>query len=278
MAWGGCLGDCSEQRLLMSRIQLTAKLSDGLFDLVQAGAVQIDGVEANPWLGIDQVRAYRRQLPGCAFYFHHADLASRLAWMPGTGRLLREYIEATQTPWLSFHCALLPPGYVPVAMKLGWFLPPPNPARSVKRLVAGVEKLRDLDLPILLENMPSFPTRKYAFETSVETISEVLALTGADLLLDIAHARVVASVFGLDVHRYLGGLPLEKARQIHVSGPRAKGGVLYDAHEVLAEEDYRVLAWVLARCEPEVVTLEYFRDKQRLREQLVRLKMLVAGA
>jgi hypothetical protein len=236
-------------------IQLTAKLSDGLVELVHSGAVEIDGVEANPWLGVQRVRAYRDQLPDWTFYFHHADLATRLAWMPGTGRLLREYVEATQTPWLSFHCALLPPGYVRIAMKLGWYLPPPDPARAVKRLVAGVEKLRGLDLPLLLENMPSFPTRKYAFETSVETISEILALTGADLLLDIAHARVVASVFGLDVHQYLGDLPLQKVRQIHVSGPRAKGGVLYDAHEVLEEEDYRLLAWVLERSEPEVVGL-----------------------
>ena len=257
-------------------VQLTAKLSDGLVELVQSGAVEIDAVEANPWLDVEQVRAYRRQLPGLTVLFHHADLATRLAWMPGTGRLLREYIESTQTPWLSFHCALLPPGYVPIAMKLGWYLPPPAPARAVKRLVAGVEKLRDLNLPILLENMPSFPTRKYAFETSVETISEILGLTGADLLLDIAHARVVASVFGLEVQDYLAGLPLEKVRQIHVSGPRAKSGVLYDAHEEMAEEDYRLLAWVLARSEPEVVTLEYFRDKQKLQEQLVRIKDLIS--
>ena len=258
-------------------IKLTAKLSDDLVELVHSGAVEIDGVEANPWLDAEQVRAYRRQLPESTFYFHHADFATRLAWMPGTGRRLREYIEATQTPWLSFHCALLPPGYVRIAAKVGWYLPPPNPARSVKRLVAGVEKLRGLDLPILIENMPAFPTRKYAFETSAETISEILTRTGADLLLDLAHARVVASVFGLDVHDYLGSLPLEEVRQIHTSGPRAKGGVLHDAHEELAEEDYRLLAWALERCDPEVMTLEYFKDKHRLGEQLVRIRELVSA-
>ena len=140
-----------------------------------------------------------------------------------------------------------------------------------------IEKLRGLDLPILIENMPAFPTRKYAFETSAETISEILTRTGADLLLDLAHARVVASVFGLDVHDYLGSLPLEEVRQIHTSGPRAKGGVLHDAHEELAEEDYRLLAWALERCDPEVMTLEYFKDKHRLGEQLVRIRELVSA-
>ena len=134
-----------------------------------------------------------------------------------------------------------------------------------------------MDLPILIENMPAFPTRKYAFETSAESISEILARTGADLLLDLAHARVVASVFGRDVHDYLAELPLEKVRQIHTSGPREKGGVLHDAHEVLEEQDYRLLAWVLERCDPEVVTLEYFKDKHRLGEQLVRIRELVSA-
>jgi uncharacterized protein (UPF0276 family) len=258
-------------------IKLTAKLSDGLVELVRSGAVDVDGVEANPWLDVQQVRAHRYQLPDWTFYFHHGDLVSQLKWVPGTGARLREYIEVTQTPWLSFHCSLLPPGYVRVGTKLGWYPPSPNPARSVERFVAGVDKLKGLNLPILLENMPSFPTTQYAFETSAETISEILAQTGADLLLDLAHARVVASVFGLDLHNYLTGFPLEKVKQIHTSGPRERGGVLYDAHEVLAEEDYRLLAWVLERSDPEVVTLEYFKGKQRLREQLVRIRDIVGA-
>jgi hypothetical protein len=258
-------------------IQLTAKLSDGLVELLQSGAVEIDGVEANPWFDLAQVRAYRRELPGWTFYFHHGDLVSRLKWVPGTRRRLREYIESTQTPWLSFHCSLLPPGYVTMGTKLGWYPPSPDPARSVKSFVAGASKLRGLNLPILLENMPAFPTRKYAFETSAENISEILAETGADLLLDLAHVRVVASVFGLGVHDYLNGFPLERVRQIHTSGPRAKGGILFDAHEGLVEEDYRLLAWVFERSEPEVVTLEYFKGKQRLREQLVRIRELLAA-
>ena len=44
-------------------IQLTAKLPEDLFTLIQAGAVQ--------W----------------TFYLYHADLASRLAWMPGEHRV-----------------------------------------------------------------------------------------------------------------------------------------------------------------------------------------------
>jgi uncharacterized protein (UPF0276 family) len=262
----------------MMRVHLTANLSDGLVELIQAEAVQIDGVEVGPWFNVEQIQKYRQQLPGWTFYFHHSDLIPRLKWIPRAADSLREYIECTRSPWLSFHYSLLPPGYSRVAAKWGLYLPPPNFARSVKRFVAEVDRLKGLNLPFLLENMPSFPTSKYAFETSVETISEVLILTDADFLLDIAHARVVASVFGLDVYDYLGRLPLERLRQIHISGPRVKKGYLYDAHEDLQEEDCKLLEWVLVRRKPEVVTLEYYKDKEKLCNQLIRIKEIIAAA
>ena len=145
---------------------------------------------------------------------------------------------------------------------------------SVKSFVAGVDKLRGLNLPMLLENMPAFPTNKYAFETSIENISEIIALTGADLLLDIAHARVVASVFGLDVHDYLDGLPLERTGK---STPvdRERRGESVRRTRGAAGEDYQLLEWVLERSEPEVVTLEYFREKQKLCSQLVRIREII---
>ncbi len=138
--------------------------------------------------------------------------------------------------------------------------------------------MKSIHLPVLLENMPSFPTDKYAFDTSAENITEILDLTNAGFLLDIAHARVVASVFGLDVYDYIDRLPLERVRQIHTSGPRTRKGVLYDAHEDLQEEDYELLKWVLTRKKPEVVTLEYFRDREKLWEQLIRIEEIIEAA
>ena len=94
-------------------------------------------------------------------------------------------------------------------------------------------------------------------------------------MLDIAHAQVAASVLKWDVHQYLDSLPLQKVRQIYVSGTLQKNGMLYDAHEELQEEDYRLLRWVLKRSNPEMVTLEYFRQKDSLERQLKRLRELI---
>jgi len=77
------------------------------------------------------------------------------------------------------------------------------------------------------------------------------------------------------VHDYLGGFPLKRVAQVHVSGPRMRGGRLVDAHEPLQEVDYALLDFVLAQTQPQVVTLEYIREREALREQLFRLRGIV---
>jgi uncharacterized protein (UPF0276 family) len=64
-------------------------------------------------------------------------------------------------------------------------------------------------------------------------------------------------------------------RQLHISGPRLRDGVLFDAHEQLLEEDYALLEWVLRRSEPLALTLEYNREELTLRQELERLRGLL---
>lgn len=75
----------------------------------------------------------------------------------------------------------------------------------------------------------------------------VLNETGAEMLLDLAHARVAAAFRQMPVTECLIRLPLEKVRQIHLSGVRVVAGELCDAHEILIEDDYHLLGWVLGR-------------------------------
>jgi hypothetical protein len=79
----------------------------------------------------------------------------------------------------------------------------------------------------------------------------------------------------VDVHDYVDDLPLERVRQIHISGPRVRNGHFYDAHEDLGKEDYELLKWVLMRIKPEIVTLEYFKDRDKIREQLIRIEEII---
>jgi uncharacterized protein (UPF0276 family) len=125
--------------------------------------------------------------------------------------------------------------------------------------------------------MPTPPDRKkrYAFDSDPGLINEILVKTDCKMLLDLAHARVAASSRKMDVYDYLELLPLERVVQIHISGPRTHNGYLRDAHEPLQAVDYAVLEWVLARTEPRVLTLEYFKERRPLREQILRLRNML---
>ena len=76
----------------------------------------------------------------------------------------------------------------------------------------------------------------------------------------------------MTVEEYILKLPMDRVAQVHVSGPRMRNGQWFDAHEPLQELDYELFEFVLSRAKPEVVTLEYIRQIDPLREQLNRLR------
>jgi uncharacterized protein (UPF0276 family) len=99
-----------------------------------------------------------------------------------------------------------------------------------------------------------------------------------ELLLDLAHAQVAAARLGMRSDDYLTRLPLDRVRQIHVSGPRVRGGTLVDAHDALREEDYRLLERVLKTAHPAAVTLEYHGTEATvIAEELARLRTFLGA-
>ena len=261
-------------------IQLTTNLSDPLLDLLRDGEVPIDGVEVGSWFSLRQVRAYRRALPGLPFTFHASNMIDRVGLVPGALSRIAAYQRCTGSPWISAHITLWLPGMVGLMLRYGWRMPLPNVARATRRFVRNVGRLqRALPVPVILENTPPFPFPGYDFEAQAARIREVLDLTGCGFLLDIGHARVAAATWGMDVRDYLADLPLERVVQVHVSGPRVRGphgreGRLVDAHESMQEVDYALLDHVLARAQPQTVTLEYIREREALLDQLTRLRDL----
>jgi uncharacterized protein (UPF0276 family) len=142
-----------------------------------------------------------------------------------------------------------------------------NIVRNVRGLAAAIP------VPLLLENLDYNPGGAYEHICQPEFIAAVLEEdSDVDLLLDLAHARVSASRLGLSIADYLMRLPLERVRQIHVSGPRPRDGVLVDAHEPLQEEDYGLLQDLLDVTTPRALTLEYDRNEDALKEQVGHLR------
>jgi uncharacterized protein (UPF0276 family) len=179
------------------------------------------------------------------------------------------------------HVTLWLPGMVWLMLRYGWRMPLPDVERATRRFVWQVQRLqRSIPVPVILENTPPFPFPGYDFEAQAARIRKLLEKTGCGFLLDIGHARVAAATWGIDVHDYLCDLPLEHVVQVHVSGPRMRGSRtreerLIDAHEPLQDLDYALLDYVLARAQPQMVTLEYIRKREALLSQLTRLRDLL---
>lgn len=135
-----------------------------------------------------------------------------------------------------------------------------------------------LTVPLLLENLDYWPTGAYEYVSEPAFLADVLDTTDVEFLLDLAHARVAAGRLGIPIDDYLDRLPLNRVRELHVSGPRVRDGVLMDAHESLDDEDRRLLARVLRASRPGAVTLEYDgADGAAMAAELAHLRTTLAA-
>jgi hypothetical protein len=230
----------------------------------------LDGVEMTPHNRPEDIPPLREAYAGISFIFHASNVGRTPASMAALERYLR---VCPETPWISLHLSLVPTWALFFAFRLGIGLPLPAPERLEERLIRRLRRMTpQFDRPAILENMPANRHLDNAFESDPAMIGRVLDTLDVDMLLDLAHARVAAAFHRVPVKDFLAQFPLERVQQVHISGVRQVGGVVQDAHETLSAEDYDLFQWTLARTQPEVVTLEYFRDdRPALREMLVRL-------
>lgn len=181
-------------------------------------------------------------------------------------------LEQTRAPWLSVHLGFSAES---VSFQSGFQTASRALEREtlVSRLITNISALKAaLNVPLLLENLDYNATGAYEHICEPEVIRAVLEATGTYFLLDLSHAQVSASRLGFAIGDYLAQLPLERVKQLHVSGPRPVGGTLADVHETLRPADYELLADVLKEIDPWAVTLEYGRDAGALHTQVDRLQ------
>jgi hypothetical protein len=149
-------------------------------------------------------------------------------------------------------------------------------------------------IPLALENMPHYGwSERGLYITDPVWIGDTLALADANLLLDIARARVAAHHRREEFAGYLAKLPLERVVELHVSSPRLESDGLRDRHLALTATDYTLIEELLPKLPKlQLLTLEYGgiadygysrdgcevkmarNDKNLLLEQLARLDTL----
>jgi hypothetical protein len=280
--------------------------------LVDAGAIAVDRFKCPAWL--DLVARVQARYP---LYIHFP-----LRVGPGTGPIDTEtkqppdwekidtLLAQTGTPYVNVH---LEPT---VHEHPGIPLESDDPAhvaaltdaliRDVRAVVARYGADR-----VIAENVPNGQgTPQIAFSPAV--IRRVVEETGCGFLFDLSHARRAARALGMDVETYIALLPVERTREIHITGIQvfderwatdlARAGLgenvighfrgRWQDHLPFTEADWTFAAWAMdevrrgAWGEPWIIALEYggvgplweaITDEDVLRAQVPCLAQLVKG-
>lgn len=256
------------------KIELASSMCPALVDLIRADNAPIDRIEIGPWFTVEAINDLHQQLPECIFHLHDGDIHNRYGSLKSAIQQMQAQHAVTDSPFVSLHITLMFPGMVRIR-KYGVPFPRLSHQYMTQRLSKRIKAVREgLGKSVILENMPGFP--KFTVEADPKRIKSICEATDCDLLLDLGHARCAADNLNMDIYEYLSALPLASIQQVHVHSPHiGRWGKLADTHDVMQEVDYDLLRWVLVRCRPQIITLEYWKDKSAIREQLQTLREII---
>lgn len=260
-------------------ISLAVNYFPELIELAAGRDVHFDCVKTGDWV-VESIDRAMQEFAERTILFHtscivgHTDAECR--WLATQVQLWQSRVGS---PWVSSHLDYYTAGEREARLLHDAPLPRISEQEGLDRLCRAAEAVQQLvPVPLILENVPNRWENGRLLGATPEFVRKVLSATGCGLLLDLAHARISAEVLHVDVHDYLVSLPLDLVVEIHVSGPRKEQGFLRDRHDRLAREDYRLLEWVLRRCSPRAITLEYWKDVGQAGVQLRRLRRIIEAA
>jgi len=117
---------------------------------------------------------------------------------------------------------------------------------------------------VVVENVPFWANKDLNPRLAAEPwfIRKVIEETGASLLLDLSHARIAAQSIGMDERQYVSELPVDRLRELHVTGLGVRDGWLRD-HLPMQEADWSFFDWAMDNirqgnwARPRIVAFEY---------------------
>lgn len=144
----------------------------------------------------------------------------------------------------------------------GWnthdLLPLPYTEEALDIVCANIAAAQDiLERPMLFENPSSYVAFADADLAEWEFLTEVTERTGCYLLLDVNNVFVSSQNHGFDAHAYLGGLPADRVRQIHLAGHSQGTELLIDTHDApVCAEVWALYEQACARFGPVATMIE----------------------
>ena len=135
--------------------------------------------------------------------------------------------------------------------------------------------IRDRNIEIAVENNNFHSTPAYKHIADPDFISQIISENRISFVFDIAHAKISAYNRKIPYEEYLTALPLDKMVQIHVSkeGFNDKERA-FDTHELPDEPIFQEVKEIIQRFSPEYLTIEYYKDENRLIQVLEKYKQL----
>jgi len=230
--------------------------------LLQQGAIQIDRFKCPNW---DWLIAEAIQI---APVYVHFDLKVgdgsivHRDW----GEIVRQ-IAMTGTPYLNLHPEVRLSDY-------GWHNHRLK-AGQTERIIEQV--VRDISIAVhrvgaervILENVPyrghfvrKPNDRTFRATSEPDIFRRVVQATGANFLLDLSHAALTAETLGTTTEAYVQSLPLERLRELHITGIGIVNRQKRD-HLAMTDADWLRFHWFLDEIRqgkaspPWVVAFEY---------------------
>lgn len=227
--------------------------------LLNQGTIKLDYYKVPDWP--DMVGTASAQLP---VYVHWPLMAGRHNGKQVGWEQIAALRDQTTTPYINTHLAPRASNFA------GMPLDTTHPEHTRSLIEAMHDDIRQLvdrfgAAQVILENATWDPTYEIPRPVlEAEHICQMVYDTGTGFLLDIAHARIAASYLGVDPQTYIASLPVDRLRELHVTG------VIYDTkqnrlndHFPMTAADWSLTEWALEQIHsgvwatPWVVALEY---------------------
>ena len=203
---------------------------------------------------------------------------------------LTHWVAETGTPWVGEHLAYVTSSFAvaeasphePIlsvesesgeaSFNVGFTVSPQYSRPVLDRLRENLDFWRgSIGVPLLLENGPIYVETPGSTMSQGEFLQAVCAETTADLLLDLSHLLITCHNLGWDPFKFLLALPLSRVVEVHLSGTREEGGLMWDDHARSASDlVFGLLEHLLTVARPRAVTLEYNWDANFPRVALLR--------
>ena len=186
-----------------------------------------------------------------------------------------QILEMFQPEWYSFHLGfsceqLKGGGQFDFATALTEVLPEDVVRQRIVDNMAWVKATYPRKGEILLENLdynPKDVSSAYEYVCDPDFIADILDKTGCLMLLDFGHANCSAQNLGFDdVMGFIERLPLEKVKEVHMSGAGHKDGFAHDTHRLIHHEGQPEIGYLEEALKTgrmtslAAVTLETFED------------------